>query len=358
MPTTLGLALIARDAQHSLPALLACIPGAFDQVVLVDTGSSDETVEVFERWAWTEHAHHPNFVSRTAEFAWQDDFAAARNYADALLSTDWRSWADADDEIRGASNLRAIAASAPEDVSAFLAGYRYAETRTGQPIAYVRRHRLVRAGSATWSGRVHEGLVVQGRSLEIPPEEVEWIHRGDLTTHPAESAARNVALLEAWLRDEPSNSEVIRLLGDARLGAEEYEQALDCYTRYLACEPPWGSVRARVHRQTSICLLALGRAQEALTCAEEALRHEPRWTESHLTVAQAELELGNPSRAIEAARTVLDLGPPDTGLVIKPTDYTVVPRMLIARALRALGREQEAEAVVKELLDDWVGPDS
>lgn len=355
MNSTLGLALIARDAQHSLPGLLASIAGAFDQVVLVDTGSSDDTIEVFERWAETEHRHHPDFASRTARFAWVDDFAAARNFADSLLNTDWRAWADADDEIRGAGNLRGIAAAAPTEVSAFLAGYRYAATRTGQAIAYVKRHRLVRTGSATWSGRLHEALVVRGPTLEIPASDVEWIHRGDTTEHPGASATRNVALLEAWLRDEPANPEVIRLLGDARLGAGEHEQALDYYGRYLASDPEWGSVRARVHRQMSICLLALGRAEEALTLGEAALRHVPWWTESHLTLAQAQLELGHPSAAIESARAVLDRGPPDTGLVIKPLDYTVVPRMLIARALRELGREQESEAIVNELLDTWSG---
>jgi len=54
MPTV-GLAIIARDEQDDLPQLLASVEGHFDQVALLDTGSKDDTVGVFLRWADTMH---------------------------------------------------------------------------------------------------------------------------------------------------------------------------------------------------------------------------------------------------------------------------------------------------------------
>jgi len=48
---TLGLSLIARDEERFLPGLLESIDGAFDQVALLDTGSTDRTVEIFTDWA-------------------------------------------------------------------------------------------------------------------------------------------------------------------------------------------------------------------------------------------------------------------------------------------------------------------
>jgi hypothetical protein len=77
---TVGLALIAKDEEDVLPALLDSIDGAFDQVML-DTGSSDATKEIFETWCSTQALR----IGWTLEdFQWVDDFAVARNAADEL----------------------------------------------------------------------------------------------------------------------------------------------------------------------------------------------------------------------------------------------------------------------------------
>jgi glycosyltransferase involved in cell wall biosynthesis len=106
-PPTIGLAIIARDEQESLPALLDSVAGAFDRVALVDTGSTDATVQVFEDWCRRTRQRH--VVDR---FNWCFDFAAARNFAQSLLTTSWTCFADADDVVVGAANLRGVAAAA------------------------------------------------------------------------------------------------------------------------------------------------------------------------------------------------------------------------------------------------------
>lgn len=83
---TVGLALIAKDEEEALPGLLASVEGAFDQVALLDTGSTDRTVEVFEEWSAAEKVRQPGFISTLGHFEWCDDFAAARNAADGY----WR----------------------------------------------------------------------------------------------------------------------------------------------------------------------------------------------------------------------------------------------------------------------------
>jgi glycosyltransferase involved in cell wall biosynthesis len=116
---TVGLALIVKNERETLPGLLESIAGAFDQVVLVDTGSKDGTWDVFKDWAretlGPDDTLHPRGFEtwKVAKFEWVDDFAAARTFADSLLDTDWTCWADADDVLRGADRLRGLAAEAP-----------------------------------------------------------------------------------------------------------------------------------------------------------------------------------------------------------------------------------------------------
>src|SRR5689334_8479307 len=107
MPT-IGLALIAKNEEATLPRLLASVEGAFDQVVLCDTGSTDRTVKVFGDWC----KRQTGVRWRVVRHKWTDDFAAARNKSYKSLTSDWCCWADCDDEIIGANRLREAARSA------------------------------------------------------------------------------------------------------------------------------------------------------------------------------------------------------------------------------------------------------
>ena len=62
------LCLIARDEERFLPACLASVRGAVDEIVVVDTGSADRTREIAAEAG-----------ALVVDFPWCDDFAAARN---------------------------------------------------------------------------------------------------------------------------------------------------------------------------------------------------------------------------------------------------------------------------------------
>jgi glycosyltransferase involved in cell wall biosynthesis len=209
---SIGLALIAKDEESDLPNLLASIGGAFDQVVLLDTGSTDRTIALFREWA--ERQNLPlGFTAET--FKWTDDFAAARNAAETLLETDWECWADCDDVIHGAMNLRGLTERVGPGVKLMSALYLYA------PGDIQTWPRLFRRGSARWVGRVGErkaGHVLGAWSLgepgeefpdfdpsllPIPPAVAYWEHR-----KPAEdihAQTRDLEIARRWVRDQPDN---------------------------------------------------------------------------------------------------------------------------------------------------------
>jgi GT2 family glycosyltransferase len=83
-----SLTMIVRDEEANLPACLSSVEGLFDEIVVVDTGSTDRTPEIARE-----------FGARVFDFAWVDDFAAARNAALACAKGDYAFWLDADDVI-------------------------------------------------------------------------------------------------------------------------------------------------------------------------------------------------------------------------------------------------------------------
>lgn len=164
---TIGLAIMVYNEASDLPNLLESVEGAFDQIVLVDNepGSDDGSVEIFRAWCAKTGQRHV-----IGSFEWTDDYAAKRNYADSLLDTDWKSWADADAIIYGAYNLRRVAAQAPTGLAGFMFSCQAAD------VAYPREG-LVRSGHSEWVGRVHEMQWIAGPTMYLEPEVAFWFHR-------------------------------------------------------------------------------------------------------------------------------------------------------------------------------------
>src|SRR3982750_4635941 len=88
MKAKVSLTMIVRNEEKNLPRCLESVRGLFDEIVVVDTGSRDRTKEIAA-----------GFGARVSEFAWIDDFAAARNAALGQASSDYAFWLDADDVI-------------------------------------------------------------------------------------------------------------------------------------------------------------------------------------------------------------------------------------------------------------------
>lgn len=236
---TLGLAVIARDEEENLPRLLRSIEGAFDQVAMLDTGSEDATVEVFTEWA---EAQGLPLGYRLDTFEWCDDFAAARNAANALLDTDWFAWADCDEVIHGARHLRLLASLvAPQAVQIDFVRH-YGGMRQG-------RERLARRGFEYWVGRVCEGQPAMGARWEIgphrtfecrPEDAIVWVH----STIGERALARfgpkydrNVRIAKQWRADRPENPGPVSCLATEELFRGSREAALRYFSEYLAMAP-------------------------------------------------------------------------------------------------------------------------
>jgi tetratricopeptide (TPR) repeat protein len=342
----LGLALIARDEEQNLPHLLASVEGVFDQVVLLDTGSTDKTIDIFVEWA----KRQPGMLYKVGRFQWIQDFAAARNEADAMLDTEWRVWADCDDEIKNAGVLRQLAEQAPPELSAYVMGYNYAQTPEGINLCYLHRERLVRAGKGFWRGRVHEAQEIDGAVQFVSPELVEWVHRKGLHAAHEEPSPRNLEILLKWLEDEPENTRVLAYLGTESAVRGKHEDACAYYERYLQVNPDWEEEQAQVCRKYAASLNALGRINEARDKAFRAMILCPNWPDSYLTLAEWSAQKGQFTQAAQWADRVLELGRPQTLLIINPRDYDFLPRKYKAIALGAAEQWDEAVAVGREAL--------
>jgi hypothetical protein len=93
---SLGLAMIVKNEAKNLPVSLGPLAALFEQVVVVDTGSTDGTASMAA-----------GYGAEVASFRWCGDFSAARNHGLGLMRTDHVMWLDADNSL-GRADLGAI----------------------------------------------------------------------------------------------------------------------------------------------------------------------------------------------------------------------------------------------------------
>lgn len=152
--TGISLCMIVRDEEQSLARCLSSVEGIADEIIIVDTGSTDRTKEIAK-----------SFGAKVYDFKWVDDFAAARNYSFSKATKEFILWLDADDVIEEADREKFLLLKKmiPPHVDSVMMNYHLAFQSDGTPTFTVRRNRLVRRSRGfRWIGAVHEYLDVQG----------------------------------------------------------------------------------------------------------------------------------------------------------------------------------------------------
>ncbi|MGR3175665.1 MAG: tetratricopeptide repeat-containing glycosyltransferase family 2 protein, partial [Candidatus Scalindua sp.] len=85
---TLSLCMIVKNEEKFLPTCLESVKDYVDEIIIVDTGSTDKTVEIAGKYGAKVY-HHP----------WENSFSKARNYSIKYATCDWIMWLDADEEV-------------------------------------------------------------------------------------------------------------------------------------------------------------------------------------------------------------------------------------------------------------------
>jgi glycosyltransferase involved in cell wall biosynthesis len=217
----LTAALIVRDEEQHLSGCLASLRGVADEVVVVDTGSTDRSIEVAKELGAT-------VLSRR----WRDDFSAARNAGLEVARGEWILYLDADERLRSVNRAALIATLGSAREAAFRVLLR---PHVGATPVF--EYRLWRADpEIRFRGVIHEQVVSDihrvaardGRAVS-DWEGLEIDHLG-YEGDQALKHARNLPLLRRQLEAEPGNifnwnhlARVLLAIGD-EAGAE---QALD-----------------------------------------------------------------------------------------------------------------------------------
>ncbi|MBX9677717.1 MAG: glycosyltransferase [Gemmataceae bacterium] len=269
-PGSVSLCMIVKNEEQNLEACLNSVRDLVDELVVVDTGSSDRTREIASACG-----------ARVFEFPWIDDFAAARNESLRHARGDWIFWMDADDRLdeAGRAKLKETLANLEDDKFGYVMKCRCLPDQDSGTITVVDHVRLFRRHpDVRWKYRIHEQILPSIRKLgkEIAWADVVIDHTGyqDPTVR-RRKMQRDVRLLELEDRENPNDPFTLFNIGSVRQEMGETQEALIAFRRSLAGSSPSDSIVRKLYALIAQCERQLDRLHASLEACTQGRSHYP-----------------------------------------------------------------------------------
>lgn len=255
---SISLCMIVKDEEAVLERCLRSVAEAVDEIIIVDTGSTDRTKEIAAA-----------FTSKIYDFEWIDDFAAARNFAFSKATMDYQFWLDADDvlDLESLGKLLELKATLPKDTDVVMMEYSMGEKGVAA-LSFYRERLLRREAGFLWEGAVHEVIAPRGKIL----------YSSIIICHKKEKirdSFRNLRIYEKKIADGCKFTPRERyyyareLVDHCRWEEAERQLGLSL------CEELWRVDRINALRLMSLCRRAKGDHQGALQILLSSLSEEP-----------------------------------------------------------------------------------
>jgi tetratricopeptide (TPR) repeat protein len=355
---TLSLCMIVKDEEEMLPGCLEPLRGVVDEMIVVDTGSTDRTVEIAESYGAT-----------VVHFPWNGSFADARNASIEAASGDWLIYLDADEHMEAddARHLRALLGRTWRE------GFYLVETNytggsdAGSAVTHMALRVWRNRPQYRFAGRIHEQ-----KTHTMPtylPERFETTrirvrHYGYLNQRMAakDKSRRNIQLLEQEAQESRTP------FTDYNLGSE-YIVLGDHAAARLHLDRSWAALREQGLESVGYAPLLVSRAARArrevgdfdaaVAAVEEGLARFPDHTDLVLEAALTARSRGDLRQAAELAERCLEMGDAPAEYASTTGAGTFLALTLLAEVHAAQGDRAGQERILRRCLaehPDYIAP--
>ncbi|WP_123042214.1 TPR domain-containing glycosyltransferase [Cohnella candidum] len=298
MEKLLSLCMIVKNEEKVLARCLDSVQGYVDEIIVVDTGSSDSTKEIASRY--TEHVY---------DFTWINDFAIAKNEAVRRATSKWILVLDADeyldpdkkDELRGM--LSELDASQP--LGFVLPIFNLVESvNSGKFIESTAVRLFTNLPTVYFDRPIHEQVVYRDGELPLRNYPLSIFHTGYLeqTRKEKEKSSRNLSIFKDLKGMEEYD---YFTLGNEYSSLKDYKQALYYYERALTKKTETMTIFPFVRYQIVLVLIELKRYRDAISYIDENLRRWPQYPDYYSIKASVLELLGFEEEAAALYQTAL-----------------------------------------------------
>ncbi len=305
----LSLCMIVRDEQEMLPRCLAAVADAVDEMVIVDTGSTDDTVDIAR-----------SFGARVLFHEWTGSFAEARNVSFDAASGDWVIYLDADEVLvsEDAGLLRSLTGHTWREAF-YLSETNYTgDLDDGTAVTHNALRMFRNRPEYRFEGRLHEQIANRlpgylPERLEASGVRIEHYGYLGVVRDGREKSRRNIELLRLQQAESPPSAFLHYNLGSEYAAADLPHAALAEFQRSwaLLADLPDGEsyefAPALMNRLVK-ALRACGQPADAIARAEEGLARFEGFTDLVLEQAMAAIALGKEDHATRLLERCIEMG--------------------------------------------------
>ncbi|QXM06342.1 TPR domain-containing glycosyltransferase [Crassaminicella indica] len=272
----LSLCVIAKNEEKNLSRCLESAKNIVDEIIVVDTGSTDSTVKIAK-----------SYGAKVFYYEWNDNFSEAKNFAFDQAKGDWILTMDADEELNSLDQNKVLPLLDNDDIDIYIfQTLSYIGNKPGLETASNLNIRLIRNNKGYYyKGAIHEQIcnknnpIIENSKVKI--EKIIVYHYGYLKTVAKEKkkSDRNMQLLKKILKEDPNNHFHLFNIGNEYLRLEQFEKALEYYYKVYKKFTPKSAVTPKLLLRMILSLDALHKYDEEMEVINKGLCYYDKFTD-------------------------------------------------------------------------------
>ena len=328
---TISLCMIVKNEEALLGRCLDSIKMAVDEIIIVDTGSTDNTKAIARK-----------YTDKIYDFQWVDDFSKARNFAYSKATMDYQMWLDADDVLPESQleKLLLLKNTLAPDIDIVTMKYLTHFDEQGNPILISTRERLTkREKGYKWIDPVHECIPLIGN---VYYSDIEIEHR-----KPVDNSGISFRNLNIYKKHEadgnPFTPRQLYYYARELKDHGQWAQAASMFERFLDTEQGWFEDNIASCFNLSICYSQMGAEEKVLSILLKSFTFDAPRAEICAEIGYYYKRAHNYLGAFKWFRLAAGLGKPESAGFILQDYWGYIPNIECCVCLCELGRFAEAK---------------
>lgn len=305
----LSLCMIVKNEADCIERCLNSVKHVADEMIIVDTGSSDDTIDLCRAAG-----------AAVYSYEWHDNFASARNYGLERATGDWILWLDADEELDkdDAVKLRELISREEADLFSIQLINYYGEQADDFHILQMAHPRIFRNRMGfRFVNPIHETLNIPEvlntpelqQRIVLAPIKVHHYGYLDPVVDAKQKAERNLSLLLKQMNAEDKNPWIYYHIASEYYRIKQYQHSFQYVNQAIVLFLSEGMTPpSLLYKLKYSILLSLGSFRGAYPAIEKAICLYPDYVDLHFYKGLLLYFLGKTEKAIEAFDRCLELG--------------------------------------------------
>jgi glycosyltransferase involved in cell wall biosynthesis len=253
---TVSLCMIVKNEQKTLERCLKSIKSYVDEIVIVDSGSTDDTLSIAKK-----------FTNKIYHFEWCDDFSKARNFAFSKATSDYVMWLDADDVVPRKTLKMLVDLKPNLSADVYMLKYDIAFSGKKPTFSYFRERIMKNCDSAKWQGCVHECIAPFGRverlNYSVEHRKIEW-----------KNSDRNYKIYKKILKERELSPREQYYFARELFDHKKYKSAIKVFGAFVNSKKGWVENVIDALFLMSVCYEILGETEKELSTLFETFKYD------------------------------------------------------------------------------------